>query len=181
MAGNNSCGSRSIRYGNMVHNVAAIEAVMADGAEYRFGAVPDDVSGLAGPRGYVDLVRKIRAIAVREAEEIEHRVPKLLRRVGGYNLDMLLGPPFNQPHSEGNGGSGTGKASGVGVASTWHTCWWAPRARWRGRDACSSTCRRCPRTRRSASATSPRFIVRWKRRGTSSSSVRLPWSWSIAR
>src|SRR6185436_16827313 len=41
--------------------------------------------------------------------EIEHRVPKLLRRVGGYNLDMVLGPPFNQPHPEGNGGSGHGQ------------------------------------------------------------------------
>src|SRR6478752_9135076 len=33
MAGNNSCGSRSIRYGNMVHNVAAIDAVLADGTQ----------------------------------------------------------------------------------------------------------------------------------------------------
>jgi FAD/FMN-containing dehydrogenase/Fe-S oxidoreductase len=98
MAGNNSCGSRSIRYGNMVHNVGAIDAVMADGAEYAFGAVPDDVSKLAGPSGYVELVKKIRAIAAREAEEIEHRVPKLLRRVGGYNLDMLLPSPFNMAH-----------------------------------------------------------------------------------
>ena len=31
MAGNNCCGSRSIRYGNMVHNVRAIDAVLADG------------------------------------------------------------------------------------------------------------------------------------------------------
>ena len=98
MAGNNSCGSRSIRYGNMVHNVGAIDAVMADGAEYSFGTVPDDASRLAGPSGYVELVRKIRAIAAREAEEIEHRVPKLLRRVGGYNLDMLLPSPFNMAH-----------------------------------------------------------------------------------
>src|SRR5579863_4569968 len=40
MAGNNSCGSRSIRYGNMVHNVAGIDALLAGGAEYHFGAVP---------------------------------------------------------------------------------------------------------------------------------------------
>ena len=33
MAGNNSCGSRSIRYGNMVHNVRAIDAMLADGSE----------------------------------------------------------------------------------------------------------------------------------------------------
>jgi FAD/FMN-containing dehydrogenase/Fe-S oxidoreductase len=98
MAGNNSCGSRSIEYGNMVHNVAAIDAVMADGAAYTFGEVPQDLSRLSGPPGYVDLVRKIRAIAAREAEEIEHRYPKLLRRVGGYNLDMMLAAPFNMAH-----------------------------------------------------------------------------------
>jgi hypothetical protein len=33
MAGNNSCGSRSIAYGNMVHNVLAIEATLSDGTE----------------------------------------------------------------------------------------------------------------------------------------------------
>ena len=33
MAGNNSCGARSIRYGNMVHNVNAIDALLADGSE----------------------------------------------------------------------------------------------------------------------------------------------------
>ena len=37
MAGNNSCGSRSIAYGNMVHNVHAIDALLADGTQARFG------------------------------------------------------------------------------------------------------------------------------------------------
>ncbi len=37
MAGNNSCGSRSIAYGNMVHNVAGIDAWLADGSAARFG------------------------------------------------------------------------------------------------------------------------------------------------
>jgi len=98
MAGNNSCGSRSIRYGNMVHNVRGIDAVLADGSEYAFGEVPEEAARLSGPSGYVELVKKLRAIAAREAEEIEHRVPKLLRRVGGYNLDMLTGAPFNMAH-----------------------------------------------------------------------------------
>jgi len=98
MAGNNSCGSRSLHYGNMVHNVRGIDAVLADGAEFSFGAVPGDVNRLEGPAGYKELVRKIRGIAAREAEEIEHRVPKLLRRVGGYNLDMLSGESFNMAH-----------------------------------------------------------------------------------
>ena len=41
MAGNNSCGSRSIAYGNMVHNVLGIRARMADGGEVDFGPVAD--------------------------------------------------------------------------------------------------------------------------------------------
>jgi FAD/FMN-containing dehydrogenase/Fe-S oxidoreductase len=98
MAGNNSCGSRSIEYGNMVHNVLGIDAVMPDGAQYRFGEVPSDLSRVEGPPGYVELVRRIRAIAQREAEEIELRYPKLLRRVGGYNLDMMLPETFNMAH-----------------------------------------------------------------------------------
>ena len=96
MAGNNSCGSRSIRYGNMVHNVRGIDAVLPDGAEYPFGEVKGE--RVDGPAGYQGLVAKLRAIAAREAEEIEHRYPKLLRRVGGYNLDMLSGESFNLAH-----------------------------------------------------------------------------------
>jgi FAD/FMN-containing dehydrogenase len=37
MAGNNSCGSRSIAYGNMVHNVLGVDAWLADGQEASFG------------------------------------------------------------------------------------------------------------------------------------------------
>ncbi|HYC44131.1 MAG TPA: FAD-linked oxidase C-terminal domain-containing protein, partial [Burkholderiales bacterium] len=98
MTGNNSCGSRSIRYGNMVHNVRAVDAVMADGSAFHFGEVPQDLSRVEGLHGYRELVGKVRAIAIREAEEIEHRYPKLLRRVGGYNLDMMLPAAFNMAH-----------------------------------------------------------------------------------
>ena len=89
MAGNNSCGSRSIRYGNMVHNVLGIDALLADGSEHHFGVVPADVSRLSGDARYVELAKKVRAIAEREAGEIEARWPKVLRRVQGYNLDCV--------------------------------------------------------------------------------------------
>ena len=39
MTGNNSCGTRSIRYGIMRDNVLAIDAVLADGSAARFGEV----------------------------------------------------------------------------------------------------------------------------------------------
>jgi len=89
MAGNNSCGSRSIRYGNMVHNVLGIDALLADGSEYHFGPVSGSLDRLAAPAGYVELARKIIGIAEREADEIEARWPKVLRRVQGYNLDLV--------------------------------------------------------------------------------------------
>ena len=95
MAGNNSCGARSIRYGNMVHNVRAIDAVMADGSLWNFTDVPASLGELAGNRPYRELVSALRAMAVREAGEIDARIPKLLRRVGGYNIDTISGDGHN--------------------------------------------------------------------------------------
>jgi len=94
MTANNSCGARSIRYGNMVHNVRAIDAILADGTEAHFGEVPSNF-GPNGPNGdvqperYRNLVSDMRALHRREAAEIDARIPKLLRKVGGYNIDML--------------------------------------------------------------------------------------------
>ena len=94
MTANNSCGARSIRYGNMVHNVRAIDAILADGTQAHFAEVagnfgPDDVDGEAAPERYRDLVRDMRALHRREADEIEARFPKVQRRVGGYNINMI--------------------------------------------------------------------------------------------
>jgi FAD/FMN-containing dehydrogenase/Fe-S oxidoreductase len=85
MAGNNSCGSRSIRYGNMVHNVKGIEAILSDGNTAWFSELDD--KPLAGRAGKI--VEGFRAIATREADEIRVRFPRLLRRVAGYNLDIF--------------------------------------------------------------------------------------------
>ncbi len=95
MAGNNSCGSRSIAYGNMVHNVHAIDALLADGTEARFG--PEREMDAAAPR-IGDLLRGLRAIGLREQREIERSVPKLLRRVGGYNIDVCC-PQSERPYT----------------------------------------------------------------------------------
>jgi FAD/FMN-containing dehydrogenase/Fe-S oxidoreductase len=94
MAANNSSGARSIRYGTMLHNVAAIDAVLADGTRARFAEVAANVQDVEPPR-YREVVERVRAIASREAAEIERRFPKVLRRVGGYNLDAIDAGPFN--------------------------------------------------------------------------------------
>ena len=94
MAGNNSCGSRSIAYGNMVHNVLAIDAWTAQGNAWRFGPMQDR----SGPSGYVALLDRWQALYEREREEIAVRFPKVQRRVAGYNLDHLGAPHANAAH-----------------------------------------------------------------------------------
>ncbi|MFZ0236619.1 MAG: FAD-binding oxidoreductase, partial [Xanthobacteraceae bacterium] len=85
MVGNNSCGARSLRYGNTRENVLSIDAVLADGARAHFGRM-----GEAAVDVPPALIRDLLAIAAREANEIERRFPKVQRRVGGYNLDALV-------------------------------------------------------------------------------------------
>ena len=46
MTGNNSCGTRSIRYGIMRDNVLAIDAILPDGSEARFGEVGHNLAPL---------------------------------------------------------------------------------------------------------------------------------------
>jgi FAD/FMN-containing dehydrogenase/Fe-S oxidoreductase len=88
MAGNNSCGSKSIRYGLMADNVRAIDAILADGTQHRFGLLPDNI-GADVPSGIAALIQRLRALGAAEAEEIAARFPSQLRRVGGYNIDVL--------------------------------------------------------------------------------------------
>jgi len=95
MAGNNSCGSRSIAYGNMVHNVRAIDARLLDGTLARF---TDDAAMSGAPPRVAALLASLRAIGEREHGEIAARVPKLLRRVGGYNLDVY-NPQSERPYT----------------------------------------------------------------------------------
>ena len=98
MTGNNSCGSRSIRYGNMVHNVEAVRTLLADGTVAEFGPVPGNFTGLGHSPRYVDLVQRMRELHTREADEIARRFPKLLRRVGGYNIDTINAAGHNMSH-----------------------------------------------------------------------------------
>jgi FAD/FMN-containing dehydrogenase/Fe-S oxidoreductase len=92
MAGNNSCGSRSIAYGNMVHNVLAIDAYTIEGRQWRFGPM-GEASG-----DYGAFVSRLKALYEREKAEIEARFPKVLRKVAGYNLDHLGPPHANAAH-----------------------------------------------------------------------------------
>ena len=95
MAGNNSCGSRSIRYGNMVHNVASIDAMLADGQRARFGVGPagGHAAGSAAPSP-----TRWRHWPSPSATRSSALYPKVLRRVGGYNLDIFF-PQSERPYT----------------------------------------------------------------------------------
>ncbi|QWD64736.1 FAD-binding and (Fe-S)-binding domain-containing protein [Polynucleobacter sp. MWH-UH2A] len=93
MAGNNSCGSRSIAYGNMVHNVLGIDAWLADGQVAQFDNYANS-SGVAKQLG--DFVK---GLAHTLQPEIETHFPKVLRRVAGYNLDIFH-PQSELPYTQ---------------------------------------------------------------------------------
>ena len=93
MAGNNSCGSRSIAYGNMVHNVLGISAWLADGQQLDFGPLRSLGAREALIAGFV------RGLADRHREQIEQHWPKVMRRVAGYNLDIFH-PQSERPYTD---------------------------------------------------------------------------------
>jgi FAD/FMN-containing dehydrogenase/Fe-S oxidoreductase len=82
MSGNNSCGSRSLMYGNMVDRVRAIDAWLPTGVRGRFDEAPTDPAIRA-------LAQKAQALYERERDEIVARTPKTARNVAGYNLSRL--------------------------------------------------------------------------------------------
>jgi FAD/FMN-containing dehydrogenase/Fe-S oxidoreductase len=96
MAGNNSCGGRSLRYGTMRDNTISLDAALADGTMLHFGEVPRDLSGVESAAGAA-LFGDMLSLGEREAAEIADRFPKVQRRVGGYNLDALV--PRNAPNN----------------------------------------------------------------------------------
>ncbi|KGM89748.1 FAD/FMN-containing dehydrogenase [Roseovarius mucosus DSM 17069] len=93
MVGNNSCGSRSLRYGTTRDNVERIEGFLADGTPFDFGPG-------SGNRVPEPLLRQMLDLGAREAREIAARFPKVQRRVGGYNIDALVpgDTPINLAH-----------------------------------------------------------------------------------
>ena len=76
MAGNNSCGTRSLRYGTMRDNVISIDAITANGTALHFGEMSRAAAhaNLEGPDG--GLFRDLLDLGEREAAEIRERFPE---------------------------------------------------------------------------------------------------------
>src|SRR6201994_4336643 len=90
MAGNNSCGGRSLRYGTMRDNTLSMDAALADGTLMHFGEVPRDLAQPNSNDKASALFRDMLGLGSREAAEVADKFPKVQRRVGGYNLDALV-------------------------------------------------------------------------------------------
>ena len=110
MAGNNSCGTRSIRYGVMRDNVTAIDAILTDGSEARFGELVGRPDGRNAPDAAAALMRNLVASDIVK--------PRISRR------------PIRKPRG----------ASAATISTPWFPArrpsisrrfWSAPRAHWR--------------------------------------------------
>ena len=98
MTANNSCGGRSIRYGIMRDNVLSIDAILADGTAVTFG--PEDESVMSD-----EMREYLLNLGKNNSNLIDERFPKVLRRVGGYNLDAIV-PDAMSARPEGRQGDG---------------------------------------------------------------------------
>jgi len=99
MIANNSSGARSVMYGKTIDHVLELHAILADGSQAHLR--PLDRAELdaacAGTDAAAACYRTVRQVADACRDEIGRRFPKVLRRVGGYNLDAFTDPskPFN--------------------------------------------------------------------------------------
>ncbi|MGU3541305.1 hypothetical protein, partial [Methylobacterium sp. A54F] len=92
LAGNNSCGARSPRFGKVSDNVLGLGALFHDGEPFGFGLTGNEASGVTGSERAEDLARRMLDLAHANRDEIERMYPRVQRRGGGYNLDSLIEP-----------------------------------------------------------------------------------------
>ena len=97
---NNSSGARSVLYGKTIDHVLAQEVVLADGAVALLGPLTaaELRTAMQGDTLEAECYRTVHRLASECAGEVERRFPKVLRRVGGYNLDefgLIRTRPFN--------------------------------------------------------------------------------------
>ena len=92
--GNNSSGSRGIRYGSMKDYVAWLDVVLADGTRARLEPLPESGAALADLESRGGLLGRIvagtRRIVRENAELIRRYTPHNSKNSAGYNLFEVL-------------------------------------------------------------------------------------------
>src|SRR5262249_21068716 len=101
MIANNSSGTHSLVYGKTIDHVLELYAVLTDGQTVHLRSL--DGEELEAKCRQQDregeCYRVVRRLAAEHSGEIERRYPRILRRVGGYNLDRFTnGQAINLAH-----------------------------------------------------------------------------------
>ena len=91
MMGNNSCGARSVLYGKTIDHVLEQTVALSDGSVVHFRDMPRSEVP-TGTSLEAACYRTVLDLAAEHAAEIDRRYPKVVRRVGGYNLDEFTDP-----------------------------------------------------------------------------------------
>ena len=99
MISNNSSGARSVRYGKTIDHVLDLHVALADGSIAHLRSLTPEELEAACAADTLEgaCYRTVRETAAQHAGEIERRYPKILRRVGGYNLDAFTPPRNGRP------------------------------------------------------------------------------------
>jgi len=92
MVGNNSSGTKSILYGKTVDHVMEATILLADGTEMQLENCPPPEFQIKASRTdrEGEIYRTFKKLIDQHSEEIKARFPKVMRRVGGYNLDEFV-------------------------------------------------------------------------------------------
>ena len=86
MMANNSSGARSVLYGKTIDHILEQTVVLSDASVVHLRDLPRNEIPCSGTLESA-CYRKVLDLAHTHAAEIQRRFPKILRRVGGYNLD----------------------------------------------------------------------------------------------
>jgi len=92
MIGNNSSGTKSIIYGKTVDHVLALKVLLADGTELLLENLSKEAILQKAQENTREglLYKNFIEIIEKNQQEIKDRFPKVMRRVGGYNLDEFV-------------------------------------------------------------------------------------------
>jgi len=92
MVGNNSSGTKSILYGKTVDHLLEAKIMLADGSCLHLSdKSPEAYAEIASGEGReAEIYRSFKEIIEQNRQEILKRFPKVMRRVGGYNLDEFI-------------------------------------------------------------------------------------------
>src|SRR5258706_7883047 len=92
MVGNNSSGTKSILFGKTVDHVLEATVLLSDGTELLLKELSGEEFERRGKQNNREgeIYRNFQGVVLANKEEIKQRFPKVMRRVGGYNLDEFV-------------------------------------------------------------------------------------------